>query len=59
MEWCRPLVEQINQKHVGHWYLRLFVPLVQFSKQKKKQIMKRFPIFSVQIVYYQIDQKHK
>ena len=31
------------------------VPLVQFSKK----IMKRYPIFSVQIINHQIDQMHK
>ena len=31
------------------------VPLVQFSKKK----MKRYSMFSVQIINYQIDQMHK
>ena len=41
---------------VGLLYiLRWLIPLVQLSKK----IMKRYPIFSVQIINYQIDQKYK
>ena len=35
--------------------LRWLVHLVQFSKK----IMKQYPIFYVQIIYYQIDQMNK
>ena len=37
-------------------FKRWLVPLVQFSKKKN---MKRYPTFSVQIIYYQIDLMHK
>ena len=45
-----------NNRAPGEYNLRWLVPLVQFSKKKT---MKRYPIFSLQIINYQIDQMHK
>ena len=50
-----PIAETLKNNFHTKTFLRWLVPLVQFSKKN----MKRYPVFSSQILNYQRDQIHK
>ena len=47
------------KSHICRDFWKFSLKVAYTSGQIFEKIMKRYPIFSVQIINYQIDQKHK